>query len=87
MMIIRTGDIANNPSLITQTVANGEPVFVTRPKNKNWVIVSEASYKEFQKASQNAAYLKMLAKSEEDIKAGRVVYKTLEELEEMERSM
>ena len=62
---------------------NGEPVIVPRKENKNVVIVSEKDYKELEKARKNAEYLKMLDKSDEELRQGKVVVKTMEELEAM----
>ena len=44
----------------------------------------QAEYNELQKAKRNAEYLAMLNKSDEELKAGKVVVKTMEELEAME---
>lgn len=63
---------------------DGEPVIVSRKNNRNVVIVSEREYNEMQKAKQNAEYLAMLSKSDEELKAGKIVVKTMEELEAME---
>lgn len=62
---------------------NGEPVIVPRKENKNVIIISEKDYKELEKARNNAAYLKMLDKSNEELRQGKVVVKTIEELEAM----
>lgn len=44
----------------------------------------EAEYNALQKAKRNAEYLAMLDKSNEELKAGKIVVKTMEELEAME---
>lgn len=62
---------------------NGEPVIVARKENKNVVIISEAEYNEMAKAKRNAEYLAMLAQSDEELKTGKVVVKSMEELEAM----
>ena len=62
---------------------NGEPVIVPRKENKNVVIVSEKDYKELEKARNNAAYLARLDLADEQIRQGRVVVKTMDELEAM----
>lgn len=63
---------------------SGEPVIVSRKNNQNVVIVSEREYNELMKAKRNAEYLAMLDKSDEELKAGKIVRKTMEELEAME---
>lgn len=62
---------------------NGEPVIVPRKENKNVVIISEKVYKELEKARNNAAYLARLDLADEQIRQGKVVVKTMEELEAM----
>ena len=62
---------------------NGEPVIVPRKENKNVVIVSEKDYKELEKARNNAAYLARLDLADEQIRQGKVVVKTMDELEAM----
>ena len=45
---------------------------------------NETEYNALQKAKRNAEYLAMLDRSEEELKAGKVAVKTMEELEAME---
>ena len=47
-------------------------------------MINEAEYNSLQKAKRNAEYLAMLDKSGEELKAGKVIVKTMEELEAME---
>jgi antitoxin YefM len=61
-----------------------ETVIVTRKDEKNVVIISLDEWNELQKAVRNADYLCQLNRSIADIKAGRVVVKTMEDLEAME---
>ena len=60
-----------------------ETVIVTRKYEKNIVIMSLEKYNEITKAARNAEYLDMIDRSIEQIKSGKVVIKTMEELEEM----
>ena len=62
---------------------NGEPVIVPRKENKNVVIISEQDYKELEKARNNVSYLARLDLADEQIRQGKVVVKTIEELEAM----
>ena len=87
MMTLRTVDIVRRTGEVAKAIIKGEKVVVARPKNQNWVIMSETQYIEVMKVKENAEYLAMLRKSDEDFKAGRVVVKTLEELRAMEKSM
>ena len=56
---------------------------VPRKENKNVVILSEREYKEMEKARNNMAYLAKLDLADEQIRQGKVVVKTMEELEAM----
>ncbi len=63
---------------------NNETVIVTRKGEKNVVIISLEEWNALQKAARNAEYLGKLDRSVSDINAGRVVTKTIEELQAME---
>lgn len=84
MVAVKSMDVRENFKAFCDKAFNGETLIVSRPKNENVVIISENEYNEMLKAKRNAEYLEMLAKSDEDLKAGRVVTKTIEELEAME---
>ena len=56
---------------------------IPRKENKNVVILSEKEYKGLEKARNNAAYLARLDLADEQIRQGKVVEKTMEELEAM----
>lgn len=56
---------------------------VPRKENKNVVILSEREYKEMEKARNNMAYLAKLDLADEQIRQGKVIVKTMEELEAM----
>ena len=56
---------------------------VPRKENKNVVILSEREYKELEKARNNMAYLAKLDLADEQIRQGKVIVKTMEELEAM----
>lgn len=62
---------------------DNETVIVTRKDEKNVVIMSLDKYNDLTKAARNAEYLDMIDRSMEQIKQGKVVQKTMEELEEM----
>ncbi len=62
---------------------DNETVIVTRKDEKNVVIMSLDKYNDITKAARNAEYLDMIDRSMEQIKQGKVVVKTMEELEEM----
>lgn len=60
-----------------------ETVIVTRKDEKNVVIMSLDKYNDIMRAAHNAEYLDMIDRSMEQIKQGKVVVKTMKELEEM----
>ena len=62
---------------------DNETVIVTRKGEKNIVIMSLDKYNAFMKALRNAEYLDKIDKSIEQIEKGKVVTKTMDELEEM----
>lgn len=62
---------------------DNETVIVTRKDEKNVVIMSLDKYNDLTKAARNAEYLDMIDRSMEQIKQGKVVVKTMEELESM----
>ena len=61
-----------------------ETVIVTRKDEKNVVLISLEKYNEFVRTIRNAEYLNKLDKSIKQIEDGKVVVKTIEELEAME---
>ena len=62
---------------------NGEQIIIPRKENRSVVIMSESEYKELDKLRRNAEYLKMLDESDRQMREGRVVVKTMAELEAM----
>jgi antitoxin YefM len=60
-----------------------ETVIVTRKDEKNVVIISLDEWNMLQRALHNAEYLSRLNRSVADVKAGRVVVKSMDELEAM----
>ncbi len=63
---------------------NNETVIVTRKGEKNVVIISLEEWNELQRAAKNAEYLAKLNRAVSDLDSGRVVTKTLDNLDAME---
>ena len=61
-----------------------ETVIVTRKGEKNVVLISLEQYNEIMKAIRNSEYLNKLDKSIKQVEEGKVVFKTMKELEAME---
>ena len=83
MIALRTIDMRNDFKKVSDLVNSGEKVLVTRPRNENLVILSEKEYNELDKARRNAEYLDKIDRSLQQLSEGRVVVKTMEELENM----
>lgn len=60
-----------------------ETVIVTRKDEKNVVLISLEQYNEFIRNMKNTEYLNKLDKSFKQVEKGKVVVKTIEELEAM----
>ena len=84
MTIAKQMDVRANIKKYFDLAFSGDPVIVPRKNNRNVVIISETDYKELEKARNNLAYLSMLEESDRQYREGRVVVKTMDELEAME---
>ena len=85
MLAVKSMDLRENFKTLCDKVFNGETLIVSRPKNENIVIISEAEYNEMLKAKHNAEYLAMLDTSIEEANKGGFVVKSIDDLEEYER--
>ena len=83
MTIAKQVDLRANIKKFFDLAFSGEPVIVPRKQNKNVVIISEADFNAMEKARRNAAYLAKLDRADEQIRTGKIVVKTMEELETM----
>ena len=83
MVALKTVDLRNDFKRVSEIVQSGETVLISRPHNENLVVLSEKKYNEMEKARRNAEYLAMIDKSLQELADGKVVVKTMEELEEM----
>ena len=63
---------------------DNETVIVTRKDEKNVVLISLEQYNELMKLARNEEYLNKIDKSIKQVEDGKVVIKTIEELEAME---
>ena len=73
----------NDFKKISDLVSSGEKVLISRPRNKNFVVISEKEYNKLEKIRRNAEYFEKINKSMQQLAEGRVVIKTMEELEDM----
>lgn len=84
MIAVRSMDVRENFKAFCDKVFQGETLIISRPKNENVVMLSEAEYNEMLKAKRNAEYLAMLDKSIAEAEAGSFIVKKQVELEEYE---
>lgn len=84
MLAVKSMDVRDNFKALCDKVFGGETLIVSRPKNENIVMMSEAQYNEMMKAKKNAEYLAMLDKSMAEAEAGGFVVKTIDELGDYE---
>ena len=61
MIAIKTADLRQDFKKIADQVSQGEKVLISRPKNQNLVIITEAEYNELDKLRAKAARAEMLA--------------------------
>ena len=84
MLIVKSMDVRDNFKSFCDKVFNGETLILSRPKNENVVMLSEAEYNEMVKAKRNSEYLAMIDKSMAEAEAGGFITKTIAELEAFE---
>nr|CRY97588.1 hypothetical protein [uncultured prokaryote] len=85
MLAVNYSTIRENlKSYCDKVTDNNETVIVTRKDEKNVVIISLEEWNALQRALRNAEYLGKLNRSIADVKLGRVITKTMDELEAME---
>lgn len=84
MLAVKSMDVRENFKNFCEKVINGETLIISRPKNENVVMLSEAEYNKMMKAKRNADYLAMLDKSMAEAESGGFIPKTISELETFE---
>ena len=84
MLAVKSMDVRDNFKSLCDKVFRGETLIISRPKNENVVMISEAEYNDMMKAKRNDEYLAMLDKSMAEEEAGGFITKTIAELEEYE---
>lgn len=84
MLAVKSMDVRDNFKSLCDKVFAGETVIVSRPKNENIVMLSEAEYNEIMKAKRNAEYLEKLDRSIRQLQNGETISFSMEELKAME---
>ena len=86
MIAIKATQLREELKNICEKVVSGETVIVSRPNNRNIVMVSEGEYNHMQNAAKeahNAAYMAKINKSLQQATEGKIIFKTMQELEDM----
>ncbi len=78
-----TTELKANLKFYIDKAVNGDSVIITRPKKKNAVLIGEDEYNELLRIKQNADYLYKINTSIQQAKEGKVVVKSMEELERL----
>lgn len=85
MLATKPTDIRNNQREYFERAYSGETVVVTRPGNRNVYVLGEREYNELVKEAANAAYLRKLDRSLQQIADGDVVTRSFSDLSDMAR--
>jgi antitoxin YefM len=83
MIALKTIDLRNDFKRVSDLINAGEKVLISRPHNENLIVLSEKEYNELEKSNHNTKYLDKIDKSMQQFIDGRIVVKTMEELEDM----
>ena len=84
MIAVKTIDLRNNFKKVSDLVASGERVLISRPHNQNLIVLSEKEYNELEKARHNADYLAKIERSRQQLAEGKTYTFTVNELDAME---
>jgi antitoxin YefM len=85
VIAIKANELRDNFKGICDLVVSGETVIVSRPHNQNVVVLSENEFNIREKAFRNSEHMAKIDESIKQLSNGKVVIKTMEELEEMEK--
>lgn len=77
-------DLKANLKHYIEKAVSGDSIIITRPKKENAILISEEEYNELLRIKNNAEYMYKLNRSIEQAKEGKVIAKSMEELEAME---
>ena len=84
MLAANYSDVRNRLKYYCDQICNDdETLIVTRKESRNIVMMSLEKYNRIEKLLKNAEYLDRLNRADEQVKSGRVVVKTMDELEAM----
>ena len=84
MLAVKSVNVRDNFKEWCDKINMGETVVISRPRNENIYMISEAEYNALQKAKKNAEYLAKIDESIENHKKGDTISFTMKELQAME---
>jgi len=84
MLAVKSVNARDNFKEWCDKISMGETVVISRPRNENIYMISEAEYNELIKAKKNAEYLAMLEESCAQLERGETISFSMEELQAME---
>lgn len=84
MLAVKSVNVRDHFKEWCDRIVMGETVVVSRPRNENIYMISEAEYNSLQKAKRNAEYLSMLNESWSQLDRGETISFSLDELRAME---
>ncbi len=79
MLAVKSADVRDHFKEWCDKIIMGETVVVSRPRNQNIYMISEAEYNALQKAKRDAEYMTILQKSDDGLKAGEAAVKATED--------
>ena len=85
MLAVKSMDVRDNFKSLCDKVFRGETLIISRPKNENVVMLSEAEYNEMMKAKRNADYLAMIDKSMAEAEDKKIVKRINELIKSIDR--
>ena len=84
MLFVKSKDVRDNFNNLCDKVFNSETLIISRPNNKNIVMLSEYEYNELIKIKRKSDYLAMIDKSMAEAESGGFITKTIAELDTCE---
>ena len=86
MRAVKPAELMSNQQDMLDLVYSGEILLISRPAEKNVVVMSEVEFNKRERALKNTEYLAKLDKSVQEIENGEAVDYTTEELRALIRS-
>jgi len=84
MIAIKTANLTQNFKEIADLIIGGEKILISRPRNKNLVVITEKEYNELERLRQNAQYLAKLNESLSQAQKGEVTKYSKKQMRAME---